>query len=113
MWTAAEKLKGYQEGLRDAKRAFDAALVLKGDYTFQGGETQAHALLALARRPDALIIANNLMTLGAMRVFLRQGVAIPQELALVGYDDAAWTDVVRPAITVVSQPTYALGSSSM
>lgn len=113
MWTASEKLKGYMEGLKEAGLEFDPDLVLPGDYTFEGGEAQAMALLDFKPRPDALIVANNLMTLGAMRVFLRHGLAIPGELALVGYDDAAWTDVVRPAISVVSQPTYALGASSI
>jgi DNA-binding LacI/PurR family transcriptional regulator len=113
MWTAAEKTKGYMEGLKEARLGFDPGLVLPGDYTFQSGEAQALAMLDLKPRPDGLIVANNLMTLGAMRVFLRHHVDIPRELALVGYDDALWTDVVRPAITVVSQPTYELGASAV
>lgn len=113
LWTASEKLKGYVEGLKEAGFEFDPDLVLPGNYTFDSGETQALALLERKTRPDGLIVANNLMTLGAMRAFLRWGVHIPAELALVGYDDALWTDVVRPAITVVSQPTYELGASSV
>lgn len=113
MWTASEKFKGYMEGLKEARLEFDPDLVLPGDYTFESGEGQALALLDLKPRPDALIVANNLMTLGAMRIFLRHGINIPGELALVGYDDALWTDVVRPAVTVVSQPTYELGASSI
>jgi LacI family transcriptional regulator len=113
LWTASEKLKGYLEGLKEAQIEFDPDLVLPGDYSFESGEAQALALLELKNRPDGLIVANNLMTLGAMRAFLRHGVSLPSELALVGYDDALWTDVVRPAITVVSQPTYELGASSI
>lgn len=113
LWTASEKFKGYLEGLKEAQLEFDPDLVLPGDYSFESGENQALALLDLKPRPDALIVANNLMTLGAMRVFLRQGVGIPGELALVGYDDALWTDVVRPTVTVVSQPTYELGAVSI
>lgn len=113
LWTAKEKLAGFKEGLRKAGLAFDASLVLPGDYTFDSGEAQAHALLALKPRADAVIIANNLMTLGAMRVLLRQSIAIPRDLALVGFDDAAWTDVVRPAVSVVSQPARALGEMAM
>ncbi len=113
MWTATEKFKGYMEGLKAARLRFNPDLVLPGDYTFESGEAQALALLDLAPRPDGLIVANNLMTLGAMRVFLRNHVDIPGQLALVGYDDALWTDVLRPTITVVSQPTYELGASSV
>ena len=112
-WTAAEKLRGYRDGLRRAGLEWDASLVLPGDYTLPSGEAQALALLALKPRPDAVIIANNLMTLGAMRVFLRHSISVPHDLALVGYDNADWTDVVRPAVTVVSQPTYELGRRSI
>jgi len=113
MWTAAEKLRGYREGLEAAGMAWDPSLVLQGDYTQASGGLQAFALLAQRPRPDAVIVANNLMTLGAMRVFLRHKIALPEDLALVGYDDAAWTDVVRPALTVISQPTYELGRRSI
>lgn len=109
MWTAAEKLAGYRAGLREAGLPWQPKLVFGGDYSQQSGEAQAFAVLAQRPRPDALIIANNLMTLGAMRVLLRQQVAIPEDLALVGYDNTAWTDVVRPALTVVAQPTFELG----
>jgi LacI family transcriptional regulator len=113
LWTAGEKLAGFKEGLRKAGLKFDKSLVLAGAYTFESGEAQAHALLALKPRADAVIIANNLMTLGAMRVFLRQSIAMPKDLALVGFDDAAWTDVVRPAVSVVSQPARELGALAM
>jgi len=113
MWTAAEKLRGYREGLEAAGISWDPNLVLQGDYTQASGGVQAFALLGQRPRPDAVVVANNLMTLGAMRVLLRHKISIPDDLALVGYDDPAWTDVVRPALTVISQPTYELGRRSI
>jgi LacI family transcriptional regulator len=113
IWTAEEKLAGYREGLAAAGLPEDGRLVLAGDYTIESGEERAADLLALAPRADAVLVANNLMTLGAYRALLRRGVAIPDDLAVVGYDDVAWADVVRPALTVVSQPTYRLGQSAI
>jgi LacI family transcriptional regulator len=107
--TAMEKLAGYREGLVAAGLPVDPDLIFPGDYTLESGEAQATALLAMPRRPDAVLIANNLMSLGALRVLLRREVAIPEGLAVVGYDDVPWTEAVRPALTVVAQPTYALG----
>jgi LacI family transcriptional regulator len=107
--TAAEKLAGYGDGLAAAGLAFDPQAVLPGDYTLESGEVQAQALLAMQPQPDGLLIANNLMTLGALRVLLRRDVAIPERLAVVGYDDVPWTEAVRPALSVVAQPTYELG----
>src|SRR5262249_6892806 len=89
--TAVAKLAGYQEGLVEAGLPAPAGLVLPGDYTLESGEIQAERLLALPDRPDAVLIANNLMSLGALRVLLRRDVRIPDDLAVIGYDDVPWT----------------------
>ena len=111
--TAAEKLQGYAEALDAAGITRDPSLILPGDYTLESGEAMAERLLRLRPAADAVLVANNLMTLGVFRTLLRRDVRIPQQLAIVGYDDVAWTDVVRPALTVVSQPTYELGQESI
>lgn len=114
-WTAQEKLMGYYEGLLAAGLPADSELVLTGavnspsEYTAHGGEARAEDLLRLCPVPDAVLVANNLMTLGVYRVLLRRRVAVPDELAVIGFDNADWTDVVRPSLTVVAQPTYQLG----
>jgi LacI family transcriptional regulator len=113
VWTAEEKLMGYHEGLLASGLASDPALVLPGEYTTEGGEARAQDLLALRPRPDAVLIANNLMALGVYRVLLRSGVAVPGDLAVAGFDDVAWTDVVRPTLTVVAQPTAELGRQAI
>jgi LacI family transcriptional regulator len=113
VWTAEEKLMGYYEGLMAANLVGDEELIVPGEYTVEGGEASAIRLLALRPRPDAVLIANNLMTLGAYRVLLREGIVIPRDLAVVGFDDVAWTDVVRPTLTVVSQPTQELGREAI
>jgi LacI family transcriptional regulator len=111
--TAAEKRHGYEEALRGAGVGLDPALVLPGDYTLESGEQMAERLLRLDPPADAVLVANNLMTLGVLRALLRRDVRIPDQLALVGYDDVAWTLAVRPALTVVSQPTYGLGQAAI
>ncbi|MCA1647835.1 MAG: substrate-binding domain-containing protein [Chloroflexi bacterium] len=109
IWTAEEKLLGYREGLLAAELPFNQELVLTGDYTTDGGEARASDMLALRPRPDAVLVANNMMTLGVYRVLQQRNVLIPEEIAIVGYDDVPWADVVRPALTVVAQPTLELG----
>ena len=111
--TAAEKRLGYEEALRAAGLPLDPALVLPGDYTLESGEAMAERLLRLDPPVDAVLVANNLMTLGVLRVLLRRDVRIPERLAMIGYDDVAWTVAVRPALTVVSQPTYELGQEAI
>ena len=70
------------------------------------------ALLALPRRPTAVFVANNLMTLGAFRALHEAGVRIPDELSLVGFDDMPWATSLNPPLTAVSQPSQEIGSSA-
>ena len=70
------------------------------------------ALLALPRRPTAVFVANNLMTLGAFRALHEAGIRIPEELALVGFDDMPWATSLNPPLTAVSQPSQEIGSSA-
>jgi LacI family transcriptional regulator len=77
------------------------------------GVTQEHGLAAsqeaLAVRPTALFTASNFMTLGAMRAIREAGLAIPADVALIGFDDLDWTTLVDPPLTVVAQPVAELG----
>jgi len=113
LWTALEKQRGYRDGLEAAGVAFDPALVFPGDYTMAGGARQAAAMLEAKPRPDAVVVANSLMALGVMRVLLRREVRIPEDIALIGYDDAPWTEVVRPAVSTIAQPVSEMGRQAM
>jgi LacI family transcriptional regulator len=107
--TAAERLSGYQRALRAHGVAVDADLVRRADFKEDGGYAATRTLLAGRRRPDALFVANNLMTLGALRAVDEAGLSVPEDLLLVGFDDAPWTTLVSPKLTVVAQPTHEIG----
>lgn len=107
--TAGERLAGHQRALRDHGVAPDADLVLRADFKEDGGYAAARQLLSARRKPDALFVANNLMTLGALRAVKESGLRIPDDLLLVGWDDAPWTTLTEPQLTVVAQPTHEIG----
>jgi LacI family transcriptional regulator len=111
--TAGERLAGYRAALAEAGRAVgdDDALVRRADFREAGGYAAARSLLdaPAADRPDALFVTNNLMTLGALRAVHEAGLRVPEDVALVGFDDASWTPFTSPALTVVAQPTYEIG----
>jgi len=109
MDAARDRLKGYRQALATADLAFDAALVRDGDWMSGTGYAQAQALLALARPPTAIFCANDLMALGALEAAQAQGVAVPQQLSLVGYDDQEVARYARPALTTVLLPNYEMG----
>lgn len=115
--TAVDRLAGYRAGLSAAGLTYDPALVAEGDFRIEGGRAATRALLALHPRPDALFVANNLMTIGAVDVLDAAGLRFPDDIALVGFDDIAlvgfgdmsWTLGLRSALTAITQPTYDIG----
>lgn len=107
--TAADRLAGYRHALRATGRPADPGLVVPGGFRIEGGYEATAELLKRPRRPDGLVVANNLMTLGAMQCLIDNDVPVPDEIAVVGFDDFAWATTLRPPLTVVSQPIYDLG----
>jgi LacI family transcriptional regulator len=107
--TASERLAGYEKSLRERGRDLDESLVQRADFREDGGYAAARALLLGDMRPDALFVANNLMTLGAMRAVNEAGLRIPDDVLVVGFDDAPWTRLLSPQLSVVAQPTHEIG----
>jgi len=107
--TAVDRLAGYRAGLRAAGIDYDPALVEAGDFRIEGGREATRRLLALDRRPDALFVSNNLMTIGAVDALDTAGLAFPDDIALVGFDDMSWTLGLRTTLTSITQPTYDIG----
>jgi LacI family transcriptional regulator len=109
--TAGERLAGYRAALAEAGLPAGAALVKRADFKEPGGYQATQALLAGSPgdRPDGLFVANNLMTLGALHAVHEAGLRVPEDVAIVGFDDAPWTPFTSPALTVVAQPTYEIG----
>jgi LacI family transcriptional regulator len=107
--TAGERLAGYRDAIGRLGLAADNSLVRRADFKEKGGYLATRALLATDERPDGLLVTNNLMTIGALRAIREAGLDIPTDLALVGFDDAPWTTLTQPQLTVVAQPTYEIG----
>lgn len=66
-----------------------------------------------AERPDAIVASNGLLLLGAYREMRARGVTPGTDIALAGFDNDSWTDLVTPGITVVAQPVYEIGKIAM
>ncbi len=110
MAAGVERLAGYRRALDGAGAVRDPDLVAAGDFTYEGGAAATSGLLA--RRPDldAIFAANDLMAYGALDVLREAGRRVPEDVALVGFDDI--TPLSRlggPPLTTVSQPIEALG----
>lgn len=110
--TAAERYAGYCAALEGAGIALDADLVRCGSFREPGGLESMRALLALERRPDAVFVSNNVMTIGALHAIRDARLEIPRDIAVIGFDDMSWATLMRPQLTTVAQPIYDLGAET-
>lgn len=109
--TTTERIAGYQRALLEAGLDLDSALVVSGHSTSEGAADATHTLLDLNLPPTAIFSGNNLMSIGALQAISTRGLTVPDDIALVGFDDFPfpWSDAFRPHLTTVAQPTYELG----
>lgn len=101
--------EGYRRALEESGAEVNPALVVSGDWTRPGGATAASRLLQLEDPPTGVFCANDLMALGAMDAAGDFGLRVPDDLALVGFDDIDASAMVSPALTTVSNPAYETG----
>lgn len=107
--TGAERYQGYVEALAAHGLPLLPELVRSGLPRSQNGYKLTLDLLQQAAPPDALFTGNNLLTIGALRAIHECGLRIPDDIAVAGFDELDWMFLVKPALTVVMQPTYAMG----
>lgn len=110
--TGTPRTEGYHDAMRDAGRAVDDSLLLQGDWTRAGGQAAMRALLERAEKPDAVFCANDLSAIGAIDVIRAAGLTVPDDIALVGFDDIDAATMVIPSLTTVRNPAYEIGSSA-
>ncbi len=106
---AQERLQGYSEALRHAGREVDPALILNGDFKAESGAAITREFMQRPTPPDAIFTANSLMAMGALQALHALGLRVPQDVALVSFDDVPWAENLNPPLTVVAQPAYELG----
>ncbi|MCA1644569.1 MAG: LacI family transcriptional regulator [Chloroflexi bacterium] len=109
--TTTERIAGYQRALREAGLAAEGRLLISGESTSDGGAAAANVLLNVEPPPTAIFSGNNLMSIGALQAIVRRGLSVPDDVAIVGFDDFPfpWSEAFRPHLTTVAQPTYELG----
>jgi LacI family transcriptional regulator len=112
-WASSkDRFLGYQDMLSRSGISFDPALVQDGTWEVQSGNQAAKKLLALADRPTAIFAANDLMALGAIYGVQDAGLTVPNDVAIVGYDDQDFASFSNPTITTVRSPSFEMGQLS-
>lgn len=110
--TFEDRLKGYRMALAEANIPFDDDLVTEVDPKIERSQRATLRLLQREQRPDAIFASNNLITVGVLKAIRQLKLKIPEEVALVGFDDMPWSSELCPPVTSVAQPTYELGKEA-
>lgn len=111
--SAIDKRIGYVRALSDAGLELNPRLQFEGDYTEASGDLAARALLPEIGNCDALFFANDQMAVAAMEYFARNGISVPDQLRVVGYDDHPMLRHSRPALTTVRADMVEIGIQAM
>jgi LacI family transcriptional regulator len=109
MTAGVDRRDGFLSGLRDSGLPLYNGFVVEGDFSEMSGMLAMERLLALPERPDALFVASDTMAIGAMKAARAAGLSIPEEIALVGFDDIPLASVLEPSLSTVRQPIEQLG----
>lgn len=102
-----DRLEGYKRALNESNLTFDEALYAEGDFSESSAYYGVQRLLP--HKPDALFIASDIMALGAMRAVHEAGLSVPEDVAIVGYDDLPPATRSTPPLTTIRQPIRRLG----
>ena len=105
---AMERKESYEECLKDYGIEVWPQFIVSGNYKLESGYAGMQALMALREKPTAVFCANDYMAMGALRFLMEHNYKVPQDVALVGYDDIMVSKMVTPSLTTVRQPVWEL-----
>lgn len=112
-WEARQRKQGWQEALHVAGRKVNEAHCVEGNWSASSGETAFQQLLQSYPEMDAVFIANDQMALAALQLANRRGFHIPQDLAVIGFDNIAEAAYFYPSLTTVNQNQHELGCQAV
>lgn len=112
-YTASKlRLSGYKEALQENHINFNNELVGAGNFTPQSGFEVMQKLLSLKKLPTAVFVASDVVAFGAMNAIRKKGMRIPQDIALVGFDNVNLSEYVDPSLTTINLPGFEIGMNA-
>jgi len=106
-----DRLEGYRQVLQEHGYPIHPALIVEGDFTKEGGYQAMQQLLP--QQPDAVFIASDTMALGAMDAIYEAGLHVPEDIAIVGFDDLPPAAQATPPLTTIRQPVAQFGGKAV
>jgi len=107
-----DRLKGFRQALLTNGIEIDSTYIQEGDTSMESGYNQTQKLLALEDPPTALFVFNDEMAFGAIKAARAHGLTVPEDIAIVGFDNLEMSTVVTPTLTTINQPRYEIGKKA-
>ncbi len=111
MVSGQDRLEGYRQALKAHRIPVEEELIIEGDYTENGGMAAMQRLLSAS--PEAVFVASDMMALGALKALRQAGWQVPQDIALVSFDDVPIASAIEPALTTIRQPIERMGAMAV
>lgn len=111
--TGAERHRGFLDALAAKKVRADDSLVVQAGWDADEAMAAAKRILSRTDRPTAVFAANNVLTEGTWRAAASLGLTVPDDVSIVGFDDAPWMSMVTPGVSTRFQDAGALGATAM
>ena len=108
--TSEERFEGYRKALQENGIPLEDELIKHGDFRIEKGKEAMEEFIKMANPPSAIFVSNETMTTGALLALKENKVNIPQDIAIVGFDDPVWAPLIDPPLTAVRQPSYSIGT---
>lgn len=110
--SARERRLGFEDALADAGIALPRSLIARGNYTFETGVTAANRLFDLSPRPTAIFASNDEMAAGVVFAARERGIAVPEDLSVIGFDDTPIAAHIWPPLTTVRWPIVSMARAA-
>jgi LacI family transcriptional regulator len=110
---AQMRYEGYKRALNEAGLTFNANWIIEADFECEGGYQAFKKMHTSGSLPSAIFVCNDMMAMGVINAANELGIAIPQSLSIVGYDDIHIAKFMTPSLTTIHQPKYRLGKAAV
>lgn len=108
-----DRIEGYKKALREAKIDYSEELIVSGNYVWQSGYETMKDILRHHPQCDSVFIASDTMAYGALQAIAEAGLSVPDDIAVIGFDDLEFSRLTNPPLTTVHQPRYEMGKKSL
>lgn len=112
-YTSLDRFKGYLKALEEEGIPYDPSLVLISEYDHQSGYETAKKIIESGKEVDGILAPNDLVASGIIRFLREQGISVPYDISVIGYDDSLLTPIINPSLTSINQNSKEVGIKSV